>query len=176
MSIVSTDHAAAPNAIALPDSAQELAENATLMGMPLQALVQRNPITLPLNASVLEVARTLRWMGMLTASDLMRQQSTSPVHLARNIHRQNTLEGLVGIGQQVKALQNHLSTANTSAYNTGHIITAITDALTCRLIALAEADLGPPPVPYVWVAAGSQGRCEQTAKSDQDNCMILDDA
>jgi CBS domain-containing protein len=73
-------------------------------------------------------------------------------------------------------LQNHLSAANTSAYNTGHIITALTDALTCRLIALAEAELGPPPVPYVWVAAGSQGRCEQTAKSDQDNCMILDDA
>jgi len=175
MSHLSTDHAAPPIAIAFPDSAQGLAENASLLGMPLQALIQRNPINLPLNASVLEVARTLRMMGMLTASDLMRQQSTSPVYLARNIHRQNTLEGLVGIGQQVKALQNHLSAANTSAYNTGHIIAAITDALTCRLIALAEAELGPPPVPYVWVAAGSQGRCEQTAKSDQDNCMILDD-
>jgi CBS domain-containing protein len=176
MSIVSTELAAPPDAITFPDSAQGIAENTNLAGMPLQALVQRNPITLPLNASVLEVARTLRWMGMPTASDLMRQQSTSPVYLARNIHRQNTLEGLVGIGQQVKALQNHLSAANTSAYNTGHIITAITDALTCRLIALAEAELGPPPVPYVWVAAGSQGRCEQTAKSDQDNCMVLSDA
>jgi CBS domain-containing protein len=176
MPIVSTDHTAPPDAIALPDSAQGIAENASLLGLPLQALVQRNPINLPLNASVLEVARTLRWMGMLTTSDLMRQQSTSPVHLARDIHRHSTLEGLVGIGQQVKALQNHLSAANTSAYNTGHIITAITDALTCRLIALAEAELGSPPVPYVWVAAGSQGRCEQTAKSDQDNCMILDDA
>ena len=176
MTIVRTDQAAVPKAIALPDSAQGRAENASLSGMPLQALVQRSPISLPLNASVLEVARTLRWMGMLTTSDLMRQQSTSPVHMARDIHRQTTLEGLVGIGQQVKALQNHLSAANTSAYQTGHIITAITDALTCRLIALAEADLGPPPVPYVWVAAGSQGRCEQTAKSDQDNCMVLSDA
>jgi CBS domain-containing protein len=176
MPIVSTDHTAPPDAIALPDSAQGIAENASLLGLPLQALVQRNPINLPLNASVLEVARTLRWMGMLTTSDLMRQQSTSPVHLARNIHRQSTLEGLVGIGQQVKALQNHLSAANTSAYQTGHIITAITDALTCRLIVLTEAELGPPPVPYVWVAAGSQGRCEQTAKSDQDNCMVLSDA
>jgi len=176
MSVVSTDRAAAPNAIALPDSAQGLTENASLLGMPLQTLVQRNPINLPLNASVLEVARNLRLTGMVTASDLMRQQSTSPVYLARNIHRQTTLEGLVGIGQQVKALQNHLSAASTSAYNTGHIITAITDALTCRLIALAEAELGPPPVPYVWVAAGSQARCEQTAKSDQDNCMVLSDA
>lgn len=176
MSIVSTDHAAPPDAITFPDSAQGIAENASLLGMPLQTLVQRNPNSLALNASVLEVARTLRLMGMVTASELMRQQHTSPVYLARNVHRQNTLKGLVGIGQQVKALQNHLSAANTSAYQTGHIITAITDALTCRLIALAEAELGPPPVPYVWVAAGSQGRCEQTAKSDQDNCMVLSDA
>ena len=176
MSLVSTDDPVPPDAIALRDSAHGVAENASLLGMPLQTLVQRNPITLPLNASVLEVARTLRLMGMVTASDLMRQQSTSPVYLARNIHRQTSLEGLVGIGRQIKGLQNHLSAANTSAYNTGHIITAITDALTCRLIALTEAEIGPPPVPYVWVAAGSQGRCEQTAKSDQDNCMVLDDA
>jgi CBS domain-containing protein len=254
MSIVSTDEAVPPDAIALRDSAQGLAENASLLGLPLQALVQRNPITMPLDASVRDVARTMRengvssillvqdgqlmglvtdrdlrnrvvaesldlsltaadiaslnpmsldqrspafealllmtrhnihhvpvmdgqrLVGMLTASDLMRQQSTSPLYLARDIHRQNTLEGLVGIGRQIKGLQNQLSAANTSAYSTGHIITAITDALTCRLIALTEAELGPPPVPCVWVAAGSQGRCEQTAKSDQDNCMVLDDA
>ena len=176
MSMVSTDDAVPSEAVALPDSGQGLAENASLSGMPLQALVQRNPTTLPLNASVLEVARTLRLVGMLTASDLLRQHSTSPLDLARDIHRQTTLEGLVGIGRQIKGLQNQLSAANTSAYNTGHIITAITDALTCRLMALTEAELGPPPVPYVWVAAGSQGRCEQTAKSDQDNCMVLDNA
>ncbi|MHB8951305.1 MAG: putative nucleotidyltransferase substrate binding domain-containing protein, partial [Rhodoferax sp.] len=59
--------------------------------------------------------------------------------------------------------------------STGHIVTAITDALTIRLIQLAEAQLGPAPIDYVWVAAGSQARSEQTAKSDQDNCLILDD-
>jgi CBS domain-containing protein len=41
---------------------------------------------------------------------------------------------------------------------------------------LAEAKLGPPPVPYLWLACGSQGRQEQTGVSDQDNCLILDDA
>jgi CBS domain-containing protein len=57
----------------------------------------------------------------------------------------------------------------------GQIVTAMTDALTVRLLQLAEAQLGPPPVPYAWVAAGSQARSEQTAKSDQDNCLVLDD-
>jgi CBS domain-containing protein len=117
-----------------------------------------------------------RITGMVTATDLTHQQSTSAVYLAGDIHQQKTLEGLVAISQRVKALQKNLSAAHTSAYNTGHVITTITDTLTCRLIHLAEAELGPPPVDYVWVAAGSQGRCEQTAKSDQDNCMVLDDA
>jgi CBS domain-containing protein len=31
-------------------------------------------------------------------------------------------------------------------------------------------------VPYLWLACGSQGRQEQTGVSDQDNCLILDDA
>jgi CBS domain-containing protein len=254
MTMASTVGPAPPDGIARQDSPQGLAEHAPLFGMRLQTLVQHKPITLPLHASVRDVARTMgdhgvssilmvqegqlvglvtdrdlrnrvvaeglelsspaaaiatlnpitldqrspaleallvmtrhnihhvpvmdgeRLVGMVTASDLMRLQSTSPVYLARDIHRQTTLKGLEGIGQQVKALQNHLSAANTSAYNTGHIITAITDALTCRLIALTEKELGPPPVPYVWVAAGSQGRCEQTAKSDQVNCMVLSDA
>jgi CBS domain-containing protein len=56
------------------------------------------------------------------------------------------------------------------------VITAITDALTIPLLQLGEAQLGPPPVDYAWVAAGSQARAEQTAKSDQDNCMVLSDA
>jgi CBS domain-containing protein len=40
---------------------------------------------------------------------------------------------------------------------------------------LGEAQFGPAPVPYVWVAGGSQGRREQTVHSDQDNALILSD-
>jgi CBS domain-containing protein len=99
-----------------------------------------------------------RLVSRVTATDLARQQSTSPLYLTRDIHRHNTLEGLVGIGQQVRALQNDLSAAKTSAHNTGHIITAITDALTCRLIALTEADLGPHPCPMSgWLQARKGG-------------------
>ena len=44
------------------------------------------------------------------------------------------------------------------------------------VIALAEADLGPPPVPYCWVALGSRARLEQALAADQDNAIIIDDA
>ena len=36
--------------------------------------------------------------------------------------------------------------------------------------------LGAPPAPFLSAACGSQGRQEQTGVSDQDNCLILDDA
>ncbi len=117
-----------------------------------------------------------RVLGMITTTDLTEQHSSSAVYLASDIYKQTSLDGLKQLSSRVKQLQQHLAAADASAYSTGHIITAITDAITIRLIHLAEVQLGPPPIDYVWVAAGSQARHEQTAKSDQDNCLILDDA
>lgn len=117
-----------------------------------------------------------RIVGMITATDLTEQHSTSAVYLAGDIYKQTTVEGLQAAAGKIKRLQQSLAGADASAYSTGHIITAITDAITTRLLQLGEAKLGPAPVDYVWVAAGSQARSEQTAKSDQDNCMVLDDA
>lgn len=115
-------------------------------------------------------------VGMVTATDLTEQQSLSPVYLVGAIHRESTVEGLAAMTARLPALQRQLADAQASAYATSHIVSAVTDAVTTRLLQLAEARLGPPPVPYAWVAAGSQARFEQTARSDQDNCLVLDDA
>ena len=117
-----------------------------------------------------------RVAGMITATDLTEQHSTSAVYLAGDIYKQTTVDGLQRASTRIRALQQSLAAADATAYNTGHIITAITDAITTRLLQLGEAKFGPAPVEYVWVAAGSQARSEQTAKSDQDNCLVLDDA
>jgi CBS domain-containing protein len=116
-----------------------------------------------------------RIVGMITATDVTEQHSTSAVYLAGEVYKQTTVEGLQAASGRIKRLQQSLANAQASAYSSGHIITAITDAITSRLLQLAERQLGPAPVDYVWVAAGSQARNEQTAKSDQDNCMVLDD-
>jgi CBS domain-containing protein len=36
--------------------------------------------------------------------------------------------------------------------------------------------MGPPPVGYCWIVFGSEGRKEQTFKTDQDNAIIYEDA
>jgi CBS domain-containing protein len=115
-------------------------------------------------------------VGMITATDVTEQHGTSPVYLAGDVYRQPDVEGLARVAARVRQLQRQLAAADASAYATGHIVTAITDAITIRLLQLAEARLGPAPVDYAWVAAGSQARSEQTARSDQDNCLVLDDA
>ena len=116
-----------------------------------------------------------RVIGMITSSDITEHETDSAVYLAGAIFEQDGLDGLVRISARIGKLQQSLAAANASAYATGHIVSAMTDALTTRLLQLAETTLGPPPVSYAWVAAGSQGRNEQTAKSDQDNCMVLSD-
>ena len=115
-----------------------------------------------------------RIVGMITATDVTDQHSTSAVYRAGEVYKQTTVDGLKAASGRIKRLQQSLASAQASAYSSGHIITAITDAITSRLLQLAEIQLGPAPVDYVWVAAGSQARNEQTAKSDQDNCMVLD--
>ncbi|MEW6693438.1 putative nucleotidyltransferase substrate binding domain protein [Tepidimonas thermarum] len=116
-----------------------------------------------------------RVAGVITSTDVQQQQSNSAVYLAGAIYRQDTVDGLVATAARIGALQRQLAAAHASPHATGRLVSAMTDALTSRLLQLAEARFGPPPVPYAWVAAGSQGRNEQTAKSDQDNCLVLDD-
>ena len=114
--------------------------------------------------------------GMLTTTDLTAHHASSAAFLAQEIEEQDEVAGLQRACARLRTLQTNLVAADASAQATGRLITAITDALTSRLIVLAQGRYGPPPVPYAWVAAGSQARAEQTARSDQDNCLVLDDS
>jgi CBS domain-containing protein len=40
---------------------------------------------------------------------------------------------------------------------------------------MLKEGLGRPPVPYAWIALGSEGRREQTLRTDQDNAIIFAD-
>ncbi|MDO8275544.1 MAG: DUF294 nucleotidyltransferase-like domain-containing protein, partial [Serpentinimonas sp.] len=160
------------------DSARPILEIATLA--PLTVSVQQHAFDVLLlmarhNIHHVPVLDGQAVVGMISSSDLSERQSNSAVYLAGAIYNQDSVEALVQTSARIKLLQQSLAAAEASAYSTGHIVSAITDALTARLLQLGELQFGPPPVDYAWVAAGSQGRNEQTAKSDQDNCMVLDD-
>ncbi|MFM2043895.1 MAG: hypothetical protein RLY86_2471 [Pseudomonadota bacterium] len=124
----------------------------------------------------LPVVRGGRAVGVVTATDLLRPRSRSLVYLAGDVMQRDDPHGIADALRAVPDMVNELVEGGASAYSIGHAVSALSDAATQRLIQLGEEALGPAPVPYVWLAAGSQGRNEQTARSDQDNCLLIDDA
>lgn len=128
------------------------------------------------NIRHLPVLKDGKAVGMITTNNLLARQSLSAVYMAGKISKLNDPADMAKVIAQVPELLSHLIEAGATSQNAGHIVTTLSDAATVRLLQLAEEKFGPPPVPYVWMAGGSQGRQEQTAISDQDNCLILDDA
>lgn len=53
------------------------------------------------------------------------------------------------------------------------LISSLNDRIVCRVIALTVARHRLPQVPWCWLALGSEGRCEQTFVTDQDNGLIF---
>ncbi|MCI5149319.1 MAG: histidine kinase, partial [Candidatus Electrothrix sp. MAN1_4] len=59
--------------------------------------------------------------------------------------------------------------------NISRMISILNDHILERLLTLLEEEMGPPPVLYCWLLMGSEGRREQTFKTDQDNAIIYAD-
>ena len=157
---------------------------------PVDKVMTPEPVTLPADSLAFDALLTMternishlpvtdegRPVGMITSTDLVRRQANSAVYLVADIHKQRTTEGLAKAVAQIPQLLVSLVDSGATADNIGHIVTSICDATTTRLLQMAEAEFGPPPVPYAWLASGSQARQEQTGVSDQDNCLVMDDA
>ena len=115
-------------------------------------------------------------LGIVTQTDLTRFQAVSSAQLVRDAASANSPEEMAEVTARIPKLLQQLVAAHNAHEVVTRLITDIGDTVTRRLLKLAEAELGAPPVPYLWLACGSQGRQEQTGVSDQDNCLILDDA
>ena len=114
-------------------------------------------------------------LGVLSASSLMTLDRLSPFALRHAIlaaeSRQEMAEAAAGLPKLVLDLVD----ANVAAEALMRIITLLADAMTTRQLKLAERELGPPPVPYAWLAFGSAARYEMTLVSDQDNGLAYAD-
>ena len=154
---------------------------------PVSAIMTVNPLTLgpqALGADVLGIMAERRighlpiteggrLIGMITQTDLTRVQAVSGSVLLREIAAAPDGKALAAATARIPELLLALVAASQRHEIITRQITDIADAVTRRLLVLAEAELGPAPGPWLWAACGSQGRQEQTGISDQDNCLIL---
>ncbi|WP_223424516.1 DUF294 nucleotidyltransferase-like domain-containing protein [Tateyamaria pelophila] len=114
-------------------------------------------------------------LGIVTQTDLTRAQAMSSADLVGRVAKAQDATEMARATSEIPQLLVQLVDAGNRHEVVTRLITDIADTATRRLLALAEAALGAPPVPYLWLACGSQGRQEQTGVSDQDNCLILSD-
>ncbi|UFM66538.1 DUF294 nucleotidyltransferase-like domain-containing protein [Paracoccus sp. MA] len=123
----------------------------------------------------LPVVEKGRFVGMVSQTDLTRVQAISASALIRDIAQSEDVGGMAAATARIPELLVQLVNGHHRHETVTRMITDIADAVTRRLLVMAEARLGPPPGPWLWAACGSQGRQEQTGVSDQDNCLILGD-
>ncbi len=113
--------------------------------------------------------------GVLTNHDLMLLQGTSPLSFAKDLESQDTIEGLVPVSVKINRVVGLLLKEGARASNITKIITELNDRLVRKVLQIAEKKFGRSPVPFCWISYGSEGRKEQTFKTDQDNAIIYAD-
>ncbi|NTW59223.1 MAG: cyclic nucleotide-binding/CBS domain-containing protein [Nitrospirae bacterium] len=113
--------------------------------------------------------------GVLTNHDLMLLQGSSPLSFAKDLESQQTIEGLIPVSVKINRVVGLLLKEGARASNITKIITELNDRLVRKVLEIAEKQFGQPPVAYCWVSLGSEGRKEQTFKTDQDNAIIYAD-
>lgn len=157
---------------------------------PLSAIMTADPTTLDPNARLLDAVMLMTErhfghmpvtdkngfpVGIITQTDLVRRNSNSLIYMVSGINRAKTVDDLAALAQRSPMMLVELVGSGVEAHQVGRMMTSVTDAITRRLVILAEEALGPAPTDWLWLACGSQGRMEQTSFSDQDNCLFLPD-
>lgn len=111
-------------------------------------------------------------VGVITYHDLLLLQGKSPLTLMRHVEQQQTLDDLVAAQGRTYEIIPLLMREGAKASHVTRVVAELNDRVLAKILELGEREFGPPPVPYCWIVLGSEGRREQTFKTDQDNGLI----
>ena len=115
-----------------------------------------------------------RFVGLLSERDLFSLQRVGLGNLSRAIQRSNDIQTLKHLATNIAQLADQMMAQGASVTQLMRLITTLNDLITQRVILICENECGKPPVPYSWLAFGSEGRMEQTLKTDQDNGILFE--
>ncbi|MDQ3947412.1 MAG: DUF294 nucleotidyltransferase-like domain-containing protein [Actinomycetota bacterium] len=154
---------------------------------PVESIATRPALTRPASTPLMEAVLFMlehnvhhlpvedggRITGVVSDTDLLRRQARSPLYMLRSVERAESTEALAGYSAELGRVVRHLAASGVEATSIGRVVASLNDTLVRTLLRLAEQRLGPPPVPYAWLALGSEGRLEQTLPTDQDNALVF---
>ena len=113
-------------------------------------------------------------VGLVRGRDLLQVDHYPLVFLSRSIKEASRPEAVAEHRKRLPVLVKSLIDSGAKSRHICRAISAISDTVTEKLVAFAEASLGPAPAPFAFLAMGSQGREEQTLFSDQDTAIVFD--
>jgi len=185
-SMVVVDEAARPLGIfTTQDVLDRVAAPQADAGLPIARFMTANPFTLEEETTLAEAALAMvrrrirhvvvtrdgRLAGMVSERDLFALQRVGVARAAERIAVAETLEELVEAARDVRRLTRALLAQGVAAEPLTAMASALNDALTQRVIALAAVGKSLPDA-WCWIALGSEGRMEQTFVTDQDNALL----
>jgi CBS domain-containing protein len=115
-------------------------------------------------------------IGVVTDTDLIGLGRQSPFLLKRAIEDAENAEGAISVASQLPRVVRSMVQVGVDPVDIGYAVALMTDSLTIRFVHLATEDLGSAPVPWAWLALGSEARREQGLHSDQDHAIAYDDS
>ena len=126
---------------------------------------------------LLVVMEADRMVGIISEHDLQMETGSSPVQVIGEIERTASLNTLIGMRPKIDSVLQMLLRQGGPVKQLVALVTELNDRLALRILKLVEHEMksegyGGPPVPYGWLAFGSEGRKEQTLHTDQDNALF----
>lgn len=133
------------------------------------------------DVSHLVVTEDDRLVGIISDHDFRLEIGSSPVGVIGDIEKSGTVDELIRVRPKVDHVREMLLRQGGSVERLVQLVAQLNDRVTQKLLALIEQDMeekgmGQPPVPYCWISLGSEGRNEQTLRTDQDNALAFVDA
>lgn len=128
------------------------------------------------NVHHLPVLKHQQPIGVVALSDIIHYESQNSLFVVSRIFRAHNVEELKSLVSEVRSCFKRMVHEDANSRMIGSAMAVIGRSFKQRLLELGEDKLGPPPVPYCFLALGSMARQEQLIVSDQDNAMILDNS
>lgn len=116
-----------------------------------------------------------QYVGFQSRNKLLSEQAQSPLVFIQSVKSATTVSELKRKWQKVPEIVTQLLERGVNAEIANQVITTVADTIAIKVIEGVIDEMGAPPAKFVFMVLGSEGRKEQTLKTDQDNAIVYED-
>ena len=177
--------------LTLPDVLERIVLPQIDLAQPVISVMSTQLTTLPPQALAHEAALVMakhgfrhvlvveneRLVGLVSEKDLFALQRVGLRQIGATIRHADSIDVLKQSAADIRRMAHNMMAQGVAPEQLTQFISTFNDLLTVRVIELETAASGLHGTPLFeglcWMALGSEGRFEQTLKTDQDNALIF---